>query len=411
MQNSTSKILYTGLALMLTGIVYNLCLLCHLPFIISVVLSIFTVLLFFNKKIALHLPTDKIHWLSAIVLLAGVVIITNKIYYLTTKHGLWDAWGIWNMHAIYLKDPQHWRNLFLNTENAHADYPLGLPGMIAFFCRLFGEATPLLVPYAIHFFITLSILVLIYLENQSENILIAGAVLMLMSTDEFYLNVGISQLADTMLAFYFLCAFVCMYHYKDDSRYVAYTAALLACCMWTKNEGIILSAIFISFYAKTFFAKRHVKYFLLGISVPLIILVLQKVFYAPENDIVGGQNGDTYKYLFDSSRYKLIYESFNKNLNEFFPIIKYSFILYLLLCIVKRVWPHKQLLIIITCAVAFFMVYVISPNDLEWHLFTSQSRLMQQLAPAAIYVISREFSSYFKLDLSTRFPLILKRPQ
>jgi hypothetical protein len=92
--------------------------------------------------------------------------------------------------------------------------------------------------------------------------------------------------------------------------------------------------------------------------------------------------------LKDKARYKLIYDSFTTNLNEHFNGLKWCVLIYLLLCIVLRRTPDKRILMILCCMLIYLLVYVVSPNNLEWHLFTSLSRLMHQLMPVTMYTLA-----------------------
>jgi hypothetical protein len=209
-----------------------------------------------------------------------------------------------------------------------------------------------------------------------------------MATNEFYLLQGMHQLADTLLAFFMLCATVCMQHQKDDPRMLVMSAAFLGCCMWTKNEGVILTVIFCIFHYKEFFGKYRLKYNLTGIALPLAVWLIFKLVYAPANDMVAAQGSNTWALVIDTTRYKLIYDSFSSNLNEHFKGLKWCVIIYLMLCIIMRRMPDKKVLMLLCCMLTYLLVYVLSPNDLEWHLFTSLSRLMHQLMPLAMYVFA-----------------------
>src|SRR5690606_17502179 len=125
----------------------------------------------------------------------------------------------WNMHAAYLADADHWKQVFSNTRYAHPDYPLMLPGIIAFFERLGGNH--LLVPFAVHYLIMLLIPVWIYIETWPRSGLIAAITLLLFVTNDFSVAQGLSQLADTMVGFFLLAAMICVNHGKEDKRLLA----------------------------------------------------------------------------------------------------------------------------------------------------------------------------------------------
>jgi hypothetical protein len=345
------------------------------------------------------------------ILIACIFILTNKAYYIASLNGPWDAWAIWNFHAAYLADGAHWKNMLLNTNSAHPDYPLALPSVIAFFNRLIQQQGNGLVAYAIHFLITLLIPVLIYTETYRKNIFVSGLCLLLFATNEFYIMQGTYQLADTMLAFFLLCALVCMRHTDDDKRVHAMAFAFIGLCMWTKNEGVIIAAVFGLFYIKEALSKKNITYTLAGLAIPVSIWAFHKLAYAPPNDMVEGQSANTVQLLLQPARYKLIWDSFVNNLTLYFRDVKYAVAIYILICSIRWKVPDKQLLLLLTILLAYMMVYVVSPHNLEWHLFTSQSRLMHQLMPAMMYVVAVKFSGAVGQGFQIRSFSIPKRPR
>lgn len=401
MEKSSRFILSVAGSLGIIGCL-NFILLClHFPFWLIVPATLVPVVIYFRKVMKPADAIEKMHWFPFIIFLAGTMILTNKVYYIAPKHGLWDAWSIWNLHAKYLADPPQWKRLFLNDTYCHPDYPMLLPSVIAFFNKLCGHFS-LLIPYAVHFLITLSIPILIYLETYKKNVLIAGLVFILFSVNEFYLMEGTSQLADTLLAFFFLCAIVCV-QYKEQSQMIAISAFFAGCCAWTKNEGIIIAGVFILFNARNFLTKGRFNLFIAGISLPLLSLLILKIFFAPANDIVSGQNASSFHQLFMTDRYKLIYDFFKVNFKLYFRDIKMFAIIYFITCIICRQLPDKQLLIIFLIATIYTIVYVLSPHDLEWHLATSQSRLMHQLMPATMFLLSKHLAELIPDPLAKFF--------
>lgn len=412
--NSLSKnILLSGLCLGIIGILQFLAITVHLPFIATAAIAIVSCIVFikwFNNVRNTEeekAPKSFTHILFA----ACVLIFTNKAYYISTKYGLWDAWYIWDFHARYFIDSNNWQNMLANQDGAHPDYPIALPGLLAFAQQLFFFAKGWVANYAVHFLITLLIPVIVFTETYKKSIFVAGITLILFVTNEFYISQGLSQLADTLLALFFLFALISINNVAKDKRMIAVSAAFLGLCMLTKNEGLIMAAIFILFHARTFFLKGNYKSFAIGIALPLITWLLFKGIYAPANDMVSGQSNSTTDLVFDTERYKLIYSSFVSNFKEHFRDIRYGITFYLLILAIRGKWPDLQILMVFVICVIYMLIYVVSPYDLEWHLFTSQSRLMHQLMPAMMYLLANKFSN----GLTTNFQLtsfsIPKRPR
>jgi hypothetical protein len=395
MRSISRYILFTGIGISLISILYFLLLVVHLPFIATVVIILAALFFagrwFFKNEVAPD-TASTYKWWPVLILIPAIFLFIKKIYYLTEVHGEWDAWAIWNLHAKYLTDPEHWQRLFLNTNNAHPDYPLGLPAFIAFFTRLCSGHFATLLPFIFSFAITVFIPVFVYTDTIRKNIVIASAALFFFAQDMHYLNRGGAQYADTLLAFFFLAAVACIYYAGENKKYIVLSTFFAGSCMWVKNEGIILAGIFIAFNYNTFLQPKNLKYFLGGIALPLITVVSFKTLYSNGNDMIDGQRGKTMEFLKDKSRYRMIYDWFKLNLNTHFYYVKIGVFLYALISILQKRLPDRQLLMLFACLAAYMGFYVISPNDLEWHLSTSQDRLMHQLMPAFIFVFAQRFS-------------------
>lgn len=388
MQSDSKHILFIGLGIGCISILYFLLLIPGLPLWVSApVIIVALVLLYRWLNGEYQPPVQNSIWRMAILAI-GLVMIADKADGLAEKHGQWDAWAIWNLHARYVAEPVYWKNMFQNLEYAHPDYPLALPATIAFFCRLAGGFY-LLIPYTIHVLVMLSVPVLIYTEMRRKSLLVASLALLLFVTNDMYIIQGVSQMADTLLAFFFLAAFVCFDYARENRQMIILSSAFLGLCMWTKNEGIMLAMVFVLFNVRNFlFEWRRVLY---GIGLPLTALLIFKIGYAPANDLLARRSADTFNHITEWGRYQQIYRSWIATINEHYKTLKYLVVLYVLYCVLRRKMPDRRLLIILVCLAGYFMIYIFSHQDLEWHLFTSAHRLLHQLMPAVIYVFADKF--------------------
>jgi hypothetical protein len=397
MQNTNRYIILAGISIGCISILYFLSLVLHIPFILSVILISFTVFLLY-KWIGFDNETtnnNSIQWKRwfYIVLAFGLFTIIKKTYLLAYNYGGWNAWAMWNYRAKYLADPHAWHKLLtLKVEDSHPDYPLCLPSFLGFVFRLSHLQYTVMIPFIFCIFIALSIPILIYIENAKRNLVIAAFSLFFFSQDVFYLSTAVSQYADTLVAFFFLCSFICINYADSNRKFITLTTALLGCCMWTKNEGILLAFLFTIFYSRTFFSKTNFKYAFAGFLLPLSTLLVFKFAYAPANDIVSSQGHNTLQLILSPERYTKIYDSLTSNLNQKFYYLKIGFYIYLLLCLLEKRIPGKQMFLLISCLLAYMFVYVVTPMDLDWHLSTSQDRIMHQLMPAMMYILADKFS-------------------
>ena len=331
-------------------------------------------------------------WLMLSIFTVGLAMIAQNAISAAEKHGGWDAWAIWNLHSQYLRSPDHWKVMFRNVENDHPDYPLFLPALNAFWGRLTLDKFTLIVPFIISIIVTAAAPALVFVEFMKKNLLVASLELFLFAYNSFYISCGTSQYADPWLGLFFLAAMICMDHVKENKKYIALSAAFLGCCMWTKNEGAIMTGIFMLFYANRFFARQYIKLTVAGIALPLITLIVFKAIVPTSNDLVSGLNSHTLSQIMERERYVIIYENFFRNLKEHYPYFKGIFITYMLLCFLRRKWPDKQMAVVITCLIAYNAIYLLTRYSVEWHVITSQDRLMVQLMPAMVYAFALKFA-------------------
>ena len=392
MQRITLYLIVSGVAACLVSLLYFLSLqFATLPFVVTVlavVCSLSTFLWSINKS-ALQFRNDDVRMIffTLIVLFIFLSTFTGKSIALVERFGEWDAWAIWNLQAKYLSDPLNWKNMLLNTKNGHPDYPLFVPGFVAFFNRLFGNARIEVISFAFSFWISVLIPIVLFIQTLRKSLILAIIILWYFATDSFYITRGVSMYADTTLAFFFLAALISVRQQENKLLWHWVAGACIGCCLWTKNEGMILSVLFFVFYVRQFYQQRFLRPILLGTALPLIVLVFFKFVYAPANDMVGGQNLHTMHQLLDTSRYNLIYTHFTDNFRQKFGTLRVVVLLYLGYHLLLRKMPDKQFLLVSTCLVAYFVVYVLSVQDLEWHLSTSADRLLHQLMPAMVYAL------------------------
>jgi hypothetical protein len=260
-----------------------------------------------------------------------------------------------------------------------------------------------IIPFVFHYVVTLSTPLVIYGEFSHKKLLLSLAVMWFFAYSIFFLQVSGYQYPDGLLAFFFLCAFICINHGAEDKKYITLAALFLGCCAWSKNEGIILALIFMLFYFRDFFSRESIKSSLVAFAIPVVLLVILHRTCGETNDMVSRTNSQTLLYLFQGDRYLTVLNSFVKNANMKFVLVEWACIAYVLISIFVKKRPDKQMFTLLTCLIAYFMVYVLTPNPLEWHLHTSQDRLMVHLMPAFVYVITNRISG-----LNMKIPKLIK---
>jgi len=131
-----------------------------------------------------------------------------------------------------------------------------------------------------------------------------------------------------------------------------------------------------------------------GMLPVLAVLVYFKQHFAKSNAFLSPQGQGTIEKLIDPSRYVQIVESFKDQTLTFgaWPVsIAVLLVFYLLLMGITI--DEKQRQAIGTALIAFgiviagyFVIYLITPRDLAWHLLVSVNRLFLELYPSVLFV-------------------------
>jgi hypothetical protein len=333
--------------------------------------------------------------LSAFVSLARWVALT----YLS-PNGAWDAWMIWNVRATFLfRSAPNWMEAFDRYISpwTHLDYPLLLPSMVASGWKFLGHET-IAIPIAIAFTFSIATPALLTLAVASlrshSQALLAGLLLLSIAT---YCTWGAAQMADVPLAFFFLGATACLLFSVQNNKLETRLFLLAALCCglaaWLKNEGMLFAVYFTVCTFVTLASRRILRWqdalSFVVVLLPFVILLFYfKTFVAPPSDfLTQSPNVILYK-LDDSSRYVFIAKAFIKEGLGFgwplIPMIAYGAFALSIKQRSQSPASSAALTALLLMLLSFFMIYVISPYQLDNHVRDSLSRLILQLYPAAI---------------------------
>lgn len=350
----------------------------------------------------------------------GVLILAGAAFVLMTlaaPHGSWDGWAIWNMRARFLfRGGSHWADGFSDQLGwSHPDYPLLLPAAIArtwLYCGKETTVVPALVALLFTFGIVGVVLASVsVLRDRSQGLL---AALTLVGTG-YYVRHGAYQYADTPLSFFILAtvALLC-FHARTAPRQpgVLFLAGVMAgFAGWSKNEGLLFILSLLVTYAAVIVWEqgwrvcvRRVLWLLAGLAPVLGMIAYFKIALAPENDLFRGQGfGALAERFADPSRYMTIGKFFLRKLMSFgnglpFVLVICSFVLGWNRS--RQSWRVIVLpgVVLFTMMCGYFLVYVVTPHDLDWHLGTSAKRLMLHLFPLAIFTFFMVVASPRELE-------------
>ena len=323
--------------------------------------------------------------------LAAVFFLTCYFLLYASKYGSWDAWAIWNLHAKFLYNTELWRHMFSkDLAYSHLDYPLMLPSVVAFFWNGIGKVSPF-VPLLLSYGLLLAVPLYVYFSLRDEGLkLLSYMALAIFVTDANFKDLAVSQCADTLLSLLILMVFV----QNNKLRNGDYNRALVlgficASCAWVKNEGLVFYILFtLCFIAVNYKQASILKKYFAGLIIPTLVLVSFKLFFAPANDLVSADNkqlSSISAVLTDVGRYTTILEFWIKTL-----VSNYVYILILIFAafiLNRKFFRSLPALVIAGLLFAYFVIYLITPHDLKWHLSTSVSRIFLHVYPTIVYLI------------------------
>lgn len=362
----------------------------------------------------------KLHTLFLICLgIACFYVIASNV---SKPHGGWDAFAMWNLKANFLSNNVNfWSSS--NTELVkyiHVDYPLLLPSAISF---LSFSPLPQIAPIFLCLLFTIgtSLLFLdpIFTVLSSPKRLMACLVLMVNLS---FLKFGSNQYADIPLAFFLLAGILSILKARESHNLKLYLLAgmFLGAQLWTKNEGALYLVLLVLITSFSIITNRDLnkkrKAFvaiLTGILPFLLTLFHFKTSVMVSNDLSINSPSDYLEKMTDSSRYLTILSRFtdttvNLSSTIFQPVI--LFIIAIAVIYINRTsfqahsntssWLGWFLIVSIA---AFFGIYLITPQNLNWHLNTSLNRIFMQVLPIFVLYAMLALPDKFLQEISISF--------
>ena len=220
-----------------------------------------------------------------------------------------------------------------------------------------------------------------------------------------FLQRGAWQYADVPLAFYILAAVLLMVLYDAAERpqagLLVLSGLMAGLAAWTKNEGLLLPIALPAVRAALLWRRhgmhrgpRELLCWIIGVSPPLAMIAIEKLCLTEANDLIGNQTWEaSLRQLADLSRYYLIAQT----LLLYALRIARPFAVVLPLCVLflGRA-PHRTAgarglagaMLVLTLQLAgYFLTYLLTPWDLQWHLTSSADRLLLQVCPLCLLIL------------------------
>ena len=374
----------------------------NITFIIAEIILIVTaVIISIIKKIEI-MPkirdknNDKNNFLNIVFVAALLVGLIQVLYNIKMNpYGTWDAHYMWNLRPkffIALEEiGESWKIFFNNiSEWSHPDYPLLVPIYNYKNHILYGSYNPTLntlTSVVILFAILSGVYGLVNEVSSKNNALLS--VIILLTTDCF-IFLSTSQCADIPLSLYILtaAASISLFVKYKNSAYIFFAYYFAATAAFCKNEGIMFFVIF-TIISLLLIKNQSKKMIIAGTLLPSICLCLHKTLLRANCDLFEDQSFSIIiDKVFNFERYQMIISTVTIHLIEGFAIL---LILYFVVRCSGFTENSKAktlskfyIAIVIMAMIGYFVIYVITPRELEWHINTTDVRLIAQYVPLFI---------------------------
>lgn len=339
-------------------------------------------------------------WLLRIAALLAVIFMVLDFSNTTASSptGEWDASGIWNLRARYLAGgASTWRYAVSNQMAAgmigasHPGYPLLVSGFIARTWTILGDSRDA-VPAALSLTFTLATLGVLCGALATISETLAWLAMLVLLASETFVSQSASQYADIPMSF-FVLASVAMLALAASRNWppglLALAGFFAGFAGWTKNEGLpfAAAAAIVALYR----AKFAAKWMIAGAAPPILATLALKWFLVEGTESMFPKSAaQAAKMIADPSRWGKIIASFAHTLWSLgfpwaHPILLLAILAFTFGFLPRRTWRWWLFAAPLALLAADFGIYLITMADLDWHLSTSNNRLILQAWPALLF--------------------------
>lgn len=331
---------------------------------------------------------------------------------LSNIFGGWDARYFWNVKAkFFFRSPAEWQNMFApDLDWAHPDYPLLIPGSVAWGWFWTGKELqiwPAMVAFSFYISFALWITWFISVSTRLINGLLAGAFFMTVGTLSFW---SISQYADVPLAYFITASasLLIMAHRTKQIPLLLLAGWFAGCAAWSKNEGMLFfiwfGIAFAALHIRALFnfmeTKKQIIPLTLGACLPLICVFILKVDLAPHGDYLGSGRsaGDFITSIFgDFEKTKTILKGFVIYLTSYssWNGLWFLFLTALITGLTARHAIEQKTAYLAGMTLLILLGYLIvlhtSPHNIVFQIQTAMERLLIHASGLAILFIFEAF--------------------
>ncbi len=329
--------------------------------------------------------------------------------------GGWDARFIWNLKAkFFFRSPAEWAGMFRQELSfSHPDYPLLLPGAIAWAWNWAGKEL-LIWPPLVAFLFTAGtgLLILWYLFSYVTlwSGLVACSYFFIIGEYQFW---SATQYADIPVCFFMTSSIITLLAaVRTGEKSIFFLAGLLAgMAAWTKNEGLFFAAWAVLISAGALCLnpmpwsdkKILACSFIGGLGIPLLNVFYLKIIQAKTGDYLGsGRSASEYFSLVFGSGAKtqVILNGFQTYMTKF-DDWNGLWILFFCALLVGLSIKRKEILensswipavAVILIELGYFAVMHASPHEIHWQIETALLRLLLHAGALALIFSFEVFS-------------------
>ncbi len=377
------------------------------------ILCIFNISQLRTKNRTSELPSFSFYKISLFEYIIAALLIFSISYAffaaLMRPVESYDAVAIWSLKAkiLYLAHTMP-KDFFVNpmVQAAHPDYPLLLPLSEVWFYTFIGSFNDYLVKvlFPLNF---LAFLVIFYafLKRAGVGRIYALIFTFMLSSIRQFNNYASNGYADLPMAVYASITFLALYFWIKEKNIAYFWTAFLSCIfsMWTKNEGVIvmlgmLLMVCINIFIQVKHEKRRLRSFN-SVIIAAILLIsffaawsLFKVSMNLHNDVVNAQALAGYKTINIFKRAcAILYEYQRQAFGiKYWNFVWLAFTIFIWLG-AKKIFSGEDKYIVMPLLfiwLCYTAVYFITPQDIEWQLRTTTSRLLLHILPLAVFYIA-----------------------
>jgi hypothetical protein len=331
---------------------------------------------------------------AAGVALGTYVVVTRLV---RVPDGEWDAVAFWALRARLFHTAHGDLATVFSTEmpGSHPDYPLMLPGAIAWGGMAFGDASSLASALPALVFGAIAVVGLFAAAAGRRGVVPAClATTALLAAPHFARQLS-WRYADVQVAALLLlaCGWLVAAHERPEGARGSLALAGLCASLgaWSKNDGaahLVALALVAGAMPPPGLSRRAAwTRFAAGAAPFTALLLVFKATLAPANDLVEESTlGGALSRVADPSRYLAVARELLSEVvrTSHWNLLLPAAVLVAALGRTRTRGTRAVALVVGAVALAYVAVYVLTPKGLELHLRTSLERLLMHLYPSLL---------------------------